>query len=339
MVIDTPVMGYVSTSFTIIFPETGAKEDVFLSAKQVDEFVQDSAELFILLATLDVHEKRTIEEFPIVCDFAEGVLAKDEFEKSVLGEVISPSEIGSCKGILLFGPPSTGKTMLAKTMATEPGENFINISLSKVTSKYHEDTEKYVEAVFSVDRMLGKRVTDSNNSMYNGVKTKNLAQWDSLSTKEENSVLVLAATNGPFDFDEAVVRRLPRRYMLNLLDAANCEKILKVILGKEQLASDVNLTELTNRTESYYENDLKYLCMEAAHIHIREILEKEKQLKVSYSSADIRPLKMNDFSLSGKEFAGSDKFNIYLRGSLLTTASSRSNGRLVAAKTRHDFPL
>ncbi|XP_058784366.1 uncharacterized protein LOC131659150, partial [Vicia villosa] len=118
MVIDTPAMGSVSTSFvclncplsifgrdfgidlvclpleqldvilgmnwlefnrvyincfdkTIIFPEIGVKEDLFLSAKQVGESVQDGAELFMLLATLDVHERRTIDELPIVCDFAE----------------------------------------------------------------------------------------------------------------------------------------------------------------------------------------------------------------------------------------------------------------------------
>src|SRR3954463_3136943 len=118
MVIDTPAMGSVSTSFvclncplnifgrdfgidlvclpleqldvilgmnwlefnrvyincfdkTVIFPEIGVKEDLFLSAKQVGESVQDGAELFMLLATLDVHERRTIDELPIVCDFAE----------------------------------------------------------------------------------------------------------------------------------------------------------------------------------------------------------------------------------------------------------------------------
>ena len=53
------------------FPEVGAKEDWFVSAKQVDESMQDGAELFMLLATLDIREKRTIEELPIVCEFAE----------------------------------------------------------------------------------------------------------------------------------------------------------------------------------------------------------------------------------------------------------------------------
>ncbi|XP_058784943.1 uncharacterized protein LOC131659832 [Vicia villosa] len=56
---------------TIIFPENGVKEDLFSFAKQVDEFVQDIAKLFMLMSTLDVCEKRTIGEFPIVCDFPE----------------------------------------------------------------------------------------------------------------------------------------------------------------------------------------------------------------------------------------------------------------------------
>ncbi|XP_058760712.1 uncharacterized protein LOC131634047 [Vicia villosa] len=61
---------------TIIFPEIGVKEDLFLSAKQVNESMQDGAKLFMLLATLDVHEKRTVEELSIVCDFVE-VFPKD----------------------------------------------------------------------------------------------------------------------------------------------------------------------------------------------------------------------------------------------------------------------
>ncbi|KAI5444066.1 hypothetical protein KIW84_012618 [Lathyrus oleraceus] len=56
---------------TVVFPEVGAKEDWFVFAKQVDESVQDGAELFMLLANLDIREERTIEELAIVCEFAE----------------------------------------------------------------------------------------------------------------------------------------------------------------------------------------------------------------------------------------------------------------------------
>lgn len=63
------------------------------------------------------------------------------------------------------------------------------------------------------------------------IKNEFMANWDGLRTKQHERVLVLAATNRPFDLDEAVVRRLPRRLMVDLPDAVNRHKILQVILG------------------------------------------------------------------------------------------------------------
>ncbi|MCD7468040.1 hypothetical protein HAX54_005827 [Datura stramonium] len=69
-----------------------------------------------------------------------------------------------------------------------------------------------------------------------------LVNWDGLRTKDKERVLVLAATNRPFDLDEAVIRRLPRRLMVNLPDAPNRDKILRVILSKEELAPNADLS-------------------------------------------------------------------------------------------------
>ncbi|RRT71996.1 hypothetical protein B296_00028997 [Ensete ventricosum] len=102
-----------------------------------------------------------------------------------------------CKGILLFGPPGTGKTMLAKAVATEAGANFINISMSSITSK--------------VDSMLGRRENPGEHEAMRKMKNEFMVNWDGLRTKDKERVLVLAATNRPFDLDDAVIRRLPRR--------------------------------------------------------------------------------------------------------------------------------
>ncbi|KAJ8898604.1 hypothetical protein K2173_004217 [Erythroxylum novogranatense] len=285
------------------------------------------------------------------------VVTENEFEKKLLADVIPPNEIGvtfddigaletvkdtlkelvmlplqrpelfgkgqltkPCKGILLFGPPGTGKTMLAKAVATEAGANFINISMSSITSKWFGEGEKYVKAVFSlaskvtpsvifvdeVDSMLGRRENPGEHEAMRKMKNEFMVNWDGLRTKDKERVLVLAATNRPFDLDEAVIRRLPRRLMVNLPDAPNREKILKVILAKEDLAPDVDLEAVANMTDGYSGSDLKNLCVTAAHCPIREILEKEKKeravasaenkpLPRLYSSVDIRPLKMEDF--------------------------------------------
>ncbi|PKA62956.1 Katanin p60 ATPase-containing subunit A1 [Apostasia shenzhenica] len=235
-----------------------------------------------------------------------------------------------CKGILLFGPPGTGKTMLAKAVATEAGANFINISMSSITSKWFGEGEKYVKAVFSlaskiapsvifvdeVDSMLGRRENPGEHEAMRKMKNEFMVNWDGLRTKDKERVLVLAATNRPFDLDEAVIRRLPRRLMVNLPDAANREKILKVILAKEELASDVDLEAVSHMTDGYSGSDLKNLCVAAAHRPIREILDMEKKEKSRAlsegkpspplrSGEDIRPLNMNDLKYAHEQVCAS----------------------------------
>ncbi|XP_057964873.1 uncharacterized protein LOC131155636 [Malania oleifera] len=295
------------------------------------------------------------------------VVTDNDFERKLLADVIPPNDIGvtfddigalesvkdtlkelvmlplqrpelfckgqltkPCKGILLFGPPGTGKTMLAKAVATEAGANFINISMSSITSKWFGEGEKYVKAVFSlaskiapsvvfvdeVDSMLGRRENPGEHEAMRKMKNEFMVNWDGLRTKDKERVLVLAATNRPFDLDEAVIRRLTRRLMVNLPDATNREKILRVILGKEELAPDVDLEAIANMTDGYSGSDLKNLCVAAAHCPIREILDKEKKekalalaenrpLPALYNSTDIRSLNMEDFRYAHEQVCAS----------------------------------
>ncbi|CAD6255841.1 unnamed protein product [Miscanthus lutarioriparius] len=220
------------------------------------------------------------------------ITEENEFEKRLLADVIPPNDIGvtfddigalenvkdtlkelPCKGILLFGPPGTGKTMLAKAVATEAGANFINISMSSITSKvlFHlmgncgfGEGEKYVKAVFSLASKIAPSVifideegeNPGEHEAMHKMKNEFMVNWDGFCTKDKERVLVLGATNRPFDLDEAVIRRFPMQ---------------------------VN-----------------------AHYPIREILEKEKKEKnlaktegrpepALYGSEDIRPLSIDDF--------------------------------------------
>ncbi|KAG0564340.1 hypothetical protein M758_8G098200 [Ceratodon purpureus] len=258
------------------------------------------------------------------------VVTDNEFEKMLLPEVIPPDELGvtfdhigaldnvketlrelvmlplqrpelfvkgqltkPCRGLLLFGPPGTGKTMLAKAVATEAGANFINISMSTIASKWFGEAEKYVKAVFTlaskispsvifideVDSMLGRRGKDTEHSAMRKLKNEFMASWDGLRTRERERVLVLAATNRPFDLDEAVIRRFPRRLMIDLPDADNRAKIMKVILAEEDLAPDFHVEELAAATDGYSGSDLKSLCTTAAYRRIRELLDQEKKDK------------------------------------------------------------
>ncbi|PHU16004.1 hypothetical protein BC332_17209 [Capsicum chinense] len=225
----------------------------------------------------------------------------NEFEKALLADVIPPSDIGvtfddigalesvkdtlkelimlplqrpelfsksqltkPCKGILLFGPPGTGKTMLAKAVATEAGANFINISMSSISSKWSGEGEKCIKAVFSLASKIAPSIIFVDE------------------------VCFLRPTNRPFDLDEAVIRRLPRRLMVNLPDAPNRAKILKVILAKEDLAQEVDLESVASMTDGYSGSDLKNLCATAAYRPIRDILEKEEKEQAA-ANADGRP--------------------------------------------------
>ncbi|XP_047270517.1 outer mitochondrial transmembrane helix translocase-like [Capsicum annuum] len=170
--------------------------------------------------------------------------------------------------------------MLAKAVATEAGANVINISMSSIHSKWSGEGEKCIKAIFSlaskiapsiifvdessvclcsflkVDSMLGRRENPEEHQAMCRLKNEFMLNWDGLRTKDTERVLVLAATNRPFDLDEAVIRRLPHRWMVNLPDAPNRAKILKVTLTKEDLVQDVDLESFASMTDGYSGSDL-----------------------------------------------------------------------------------
>uniref|UniRef100_A0A0E0DZC2 AAA+ ATPase domain-containing protein n=1 Tax=Oryza meridionalis TaxID=40149 RepID=A0A0E0DZC2_9ORYZ len=213
-----------------------------------------------------------------------------------------------CKGILLFGPPGTGKTLLAKALATEAGANFISITGSNLTSKWFGDAEKLTKALFSfasrlapviifvdeVDSLLGARGGAFEHEATRRMRNEFMAAWDGLRSKENQRILILGATNRPFDLDDAVIRRLPRRIYVDLPDSQNRMKILKILLAKENLESDFRFDELANATEGYSGSDLKNLCIAAAYRPVHELLEEEKG-GVSGTKTSLRPLKLEDF--------------------------------------------
>ncbi|KAM7270207.1 hypothetical protein ACFE04_029421 [Oxalis oulophora] len=214
-----------------------------------------------------------------------------------------------CKGILLFGPPGTGKTLLAKALATEAGANFISITGSTLTSKWFGDAEKLTKALFSfasklapviifvdeVDSLLGARGGGYEHEATRRMRNEFMAAWDGLRTKDTQRILILGATNRPFDLDDAVIRRLPRRIYVDLPDAENRKKILKIFLAQENVTPNFQFDELAKATEGYSGSDLKNLCIAAAYRPVQELLDEEKKGSNHSATSTLRSLNLDDF--------------------------------------------
>ncbi|KAJ8770024.1 hypothetical protein K2173_009752 [Erythroxylum novogranatense] len=228
-----------------------------------------------------------------------------------------------CKGILLFGPPGTGKTLVAKALATEAGANFISITGSTLTSKWFGDAEKLTKALFSfasrlapviifvdeVDSLLGARGGAFEHEATRRMRNEFMAAWDGLRSKDCQRILILGATNRPFDLDDAVIRRLPRRIYVDLPDAENRMKILRIILGHENLEPDFDFRKLAIATDGYSGSDLKNLCIAAAYRPVQELLEEEMKGGKRALAPGLRPLHLDDFIQSKAKVGPSVAFD------------------------------
>ncbi|GAB7362569.1 hypothetical protein MBLNU230_g2885t1 [Neophaeotheca triangularis] len=227
----------------------------------------------ISTAFSDVHAaKETIDSLKTLTSLS--LLRPDAFKYGVLARDRLP-------GLLLYGPPGTGKTLLAKAVAKESRATVLEVSGAQIYEKYVGEGEKMVNAVFTLakklspcvvfideaDALFGARSSSGTRNTHREIINQFLRGWDGM---DDHGVFMMVATNRPFDLDDAVLRRLPRRLLVDLPMAKDRQSILGIHLQSEALAPSVDLAALSEQTPFYSGSDLKNLCVSAALAAVRE---------------------------------------------------------------------
>ncbi|KAK7791941.1 hypothetical protein R5R35_002430 [Gryllus longicercus] len=234
------------------------------------------------------------------------------------------------RGLLLFGPPGNGKTLLARAVATECSATFFSISAASLTSKFVGEGEKLVRALFAVARELQPSIVfidevdslllerrESEHEASRRLKTEFLVEFDGLPSNGEERVLVMAATNRPQELDEAALRRFTKRIYVGLPDAETRILLLRRLLSRHgsPLAQD-ELCQLALLTKGYSGSDLTALAKDAALGPIRELnpeqvrcLDPNKVRNINFQDF-LDSLKRIRHSVSPNNLATYEKWNL-----------------------------
>lgn len=144
-----------------------------------------------------------------------------------------------------------------------------------------------------------------------------MSNWDGMSSKETERIIVVGCTNRPFDLDDAVLRRFPRRLFIDIPTGEERKLILQTIIKDEELVPDFNIDKIASDevTKGFSGSDLKNLCINAAYYPLREYIDEEKEMKkkgmdereIKNLKRQLRPLKTEDFEKARTEINWSYK--------------------------------
>ncbi|KAH9260848.1 hypothetical protein BASA81_001315 [Batrachochytrium salamandrivorans] len=236
------------------------------------------------------------------------------------------------RGVLLFGPPGNGKTIIGKAIAHECNATFFSISASSLTSKWIGEGEKMVRALFAVaavrqpsvvfideiDSLLTQRSAEENEASRR-IKTEFLVQFDGTSTKQTDLVLIIGATNRPQELDEAARRRFVRRLYIPLPDHATRAKLLGHLLTKnDNTLTESEIAELGELTAGYSGADTTNLAREASMGPLRDVMRNKATNNNNNNNKQLRAITRKDFdvalrsvkaSVSSKDLAEFERWN------------------------------
>lgn len=276
-------------------------------------------------------EREVVDKNPKITfdDIAELDDAKRVLQEAVILPLLMPDYFKGIRrpwrGVCLFGPPGTGKTLLAKAVATMGKTTFFNVSASSLASKWRGETEKMVRILFEMARFYGpstvffdemdslasKRGGDSEHEGSKKMKTELFIQMDGVGTDPEEytdedgktivkNVMVLAATNRPWDLDEAMIRRLEKRIYIPLPKETGRKRLFEINTKTILVDKDIDYEKLVKLTKGYSGADIANVCREAALMPMRRLLDDGKipitDLPLYKDKMMNTPMSMDDFT-------------------------------------------
>jgi transitional endoplasmic reticulum ATPase len=207
------------------------------------------------------------------------------------GRLFEKARTVPAKGILLSGSPGTGKTLLAKAVATECGVNFISVKGPEIMSKWVGESERGIREVFKkakqaspciiffdeMDSLVPRRGSEAASTVVDRVISQFLTEMDGI--EELKGIVVLAATNRMDMMDPAMLRagRFDFHLQLSLPDREDREEIFRVHTRDKPLAPDVDVRELADQTNGLSGADIESLCRKAGIAAIRAFIESGRE--------------------------------------------------------------
>ncbi|HME54617.1 MAG TPA: ATP-binding protein [Candidatus Lokiarchaeia archaeon] len=277
-------------------------------AESEEEVDEDTKKLREMIADTIITEKPNVSWN----DIAGLGRVKQTLREAIVLPVVQPQIFQGARkpwnGVLLFGPPGTGKTLMAKAAANECTATFYSADSASLMSKWLGESEKLIKTLFQLARKTSPSLifideVDSLTSVRGAsasegggerrLKTQLLQEMQGMKSTEKERILVLGATNRPWDLDPGFLRRFEKRIYIPLPDLESRREIYKIHTKGVDLARDVNFDELARISVGYSGSDISLVAREAIMVPLREL--DISSAIVKDSKVNLRPVTRKDF--------------------------------------------